>query len=71
MKKPNVILGTALMMVLAADQQTPFFRRMFKRGRSQWAGASRRYWNKPHQGEREKARRLRQFAKGMIGGSHV
>lgn len=59
------------MMALAFDQQTPFFRRIFKSGRSQWAGISHFGKYKPHRGEREKARRLRQIAKGMIGGAHV
>lgn len=66
MKKKSI--GSAMAMFLAAGMlydHVPWYRRIWKKGRSKRKGS----WIsgvKPHQGERECARRLRQIEQGII-----
>lgn len=64
------LLGAALMMALATGkvfENIPFFKRHHSGGGGARA-INRSKYRAPHQGDREKARRLRQIEAGIIQG---
>lgn len=74
-KKAEVKIGAALANAIANDpkgMKVPWYRFGFRRTGGWFTGtAIYRSKYKPHQGDREKTRRLAQIAKGMIGDAHA
>lgn len=66
--KEDVDIGAALANAIMGDPSAvriPWYKRMFKK--SMFAGtAVNRSKYKPHQGEKEKARRMRQIERGIL-----
>ena len=64
-KKAKVEIGRALMEAIMGNSRAnnvPWYRRRMT-AKSQWSKASWINGTRPHQGDREKARRMRQMAK--------